>query len=84
MKSAASMAFYAALRDALEVAPGHGSGAELAKRTGLNRAVLDRWRFGAAEVRPSHLRALAVHLGRSMVIGVYADGAPLVSIGKQQ
>ena len=84
MKSDVSPAFYRALRDALEVAEGRGEVVEMVQITGVARGTLDRWRSGAGEVRPSHLRALAVHLGRSMVIGAYADGAPLIGIGRQQ
>ena len=84
MKAPASPVFYLALRDALEVAEGRGEVVDMVKITGITRSTLDRWRSGAGEVRPSHLRALAVRLGRSMVVGSYADGEPLVGIGRGQ
>ena len=73
--------FYAAIRGALRIEPGHGEVAAIAAATGLSRRTLERWRDGEVQVRLSQLAQLGTALGWTITITITNDGRAAVTIG---
>lgn len=81
MIHAISGQFYAAIRGALQIDPGHGEVAAIAAATGLSRRTLERWRDGEVLVRLNQLAQLGAALGWTITITITNDGHAAVTIG---